>query len=49
MAGKAAKSGKLRVLLVDDHPVVRQGLRTMLVQAGDIDVAWPRLPTLRLP
>jgi DNA-binding NarL/FixJ family response regulator len=30
---------KVRVLLVDDHPVVRQGLRTMLVEAGDIDVA----------
>ena len=29
---------KLRVLLVDDHPVVRQGLRTMLLEAGDIDV-----------
>lgn len=29
---------KLRVLLVDDHPVVRQGLRTMLLEAGDIEV-----------
>ncbi|NMM06398.1 response regulator transcription factor [Polaromonas sp.] len=29
---------KLRVLLVDDHPVVRQGLRTILLEAGDIDV-----------
>ena len=28
----------LHVLLVDDHPMVRQGLRTMLVEAGDIDV-----------
>jgi DNA-binding NarL/FixJ family response regulator len=29
---------KLRVLLVDDHPVVRRGVRTMLMEAGDIDV-----------
>lgn len=29
---------KLRVLLVDDHPVVRQGLRTMLLEAGDLEV-----------
>ena len=29
----------LRVLLVDDHPVVRAGLRAMLTDAGDIDVA----------
>lgn len=28
----------LRVLLVDDHPVVRAGLRTMLTEAGDITV-----------
>lgn len=29
---------KLRVLLVDDHPMVRKGLRTMLQEAGDIEV-----------
>lgn len=29
---------KLRVLVVDDHPMVLQGLRTMLHEAGDIDV-----------
>lgn len=28
----------LRVLLVDDHPVVRAGLRAMLTEAGDIEV-----------
>lgn len=29
---------KIKVLLVDDHPVVREGLRTMLATAKDIDV-----------
>jgi DNA-binding NarL/FixJ family response regulator len=38
VATSAAANCKLRVLLVDDHPVVRQGLRTLLVEAGDIDV-----------
>jgi DNA-binding NarL/FixJ family response regulator len=28
----------IRVLLVDDHPIVRQGLRGMLATASDIDV-----------
>jgi DNA-binding NarL/FixJ family response regulator len=31
-------SNKLRVLVVDDHPMVLQGLRTMLLETGDIDV-----------
>ena len=29
---------KLRLLVVDDHPMVLRGLRTMLLEAGDIDV-----------
>lgn len=29
---------KIKVLLADDHPVVREGLRTMLATAKDIDV-----------
>ncbi|MEO5659905.1 MAG: response regulator transcription factor [Polaromonas sp.] len=31
-------STKLRLLIVDDHPMVRQGLRTMLTKTGNIDV-----------
>jgi DNA-binding NarL/FixJ family response regulator len=31
-------SRTLRVLVVDDHPMVLQGLRTMLLETGDIDV-----------
>ncbi len=30
---------KIRVLLIDDHPVVRKGMRDMLEKAGDIEVA----------
>src|SRR5215469_18171568 len=29
---------KIRVLLADDHTVVRQGLRALLVAEGDIDI-----------
>lgn len=29
---------KIRVLLADDHPVVRAGIRTLLQSAADIDV-----------
>jgi DNA-binding NarL/FixJ family response regulator len=28
----------IRVVIVDDHPVVRDGLRGMLASAGDVDV-----------
>jgi DNA-binding NarL/FixJ family response regulator len=38
MTNTATANYKLRVLLVDDHPVVRRGVRTMLLEAGDIDV-----------
>jgi DNA-binding NarL/FixJ family response regulator len=33
-----AATRTLRLLIVDDHPMVLQGLRTMLLEAGDIDV-----------
>jgi DNA-binding NarL/FixJ family response regulator len=33
-----AATRTLRLLIVDDHPMVLQGLRTMLRDAGDIDV-----------
>ena len=29
---------KIRVILADDHTVVRQGLRALLVAEGDIDI-----------
>ena len=32
-------SGRVRVLIADDHPVVRQGLRGMLAGEADIEVA----------
>ena len=47
---------KIRVYLLDDHEVVRQGLRTLLESAGDIEVvgetgsavdATNRIPALR--
>ena len=34
----AGPSGTIRVLIVDDHPVVRDGLRGMLDGQPDIDV-----------
>lgn len=38
MERNADRPRNLRVLLVDDHPMVLQGLHTMLQEAGDIDV-----------
>lgn len=31
-------SEQIRVLLIDDHPIVRSGIRMLLEQAGDIEV-----------
>jgi DNA-binding NarL/FixJ family response regulator len=36
--GAGASGSKKRVLLVDDHPVVRQGLAALIDQQGDIEV-----------
>ena len=50
------ESGKIRVYLLDDHEIVRQGIRTFLEAAGDIEVigesgsavdASSRIPALR--
>src|SRR4051794_24957937 len=49
-------NAKIRVFLLDDHEVVRQGLKTFMEQSGDIDVvgesssaseATARIPALR--
>ena len=37
--GWNARPGPVRVLLVDDHPVVREGVRAMLAPDPDIEVA----------
>src|SRR6476620_9001190 len=37
-AGEPPKSGKITVMIVDDHAVVRQGLRSFLELQDDIDV-----------
>ncbi|MCW2856875.1 MAG: response regulator receiver [Marmoricola sp.] len=51
-----AESEKIRVYLLDDHEIVRQGIRTFLEAAGDIEVvgesgsavdAANRIPALR--
>jgi DNA-binding NarL/FixJ family response regulator len=36
--GGQPESARIRVLIVDDHPAVRRGLRTFLELSGDIDV-----------
>jgi DNA-binding NarL/FixJ family response regulator len=38
MAASASKAGKFRILLVDDHPIVRQGLAEMIDQERDLQV-----------
>ena len=51
-----AKTDRIRVYLLDDHEVVRQGIRALLERSGDIDVvgesgsaedAVSRIPALR--
>ena len=39
MATVASRIGKHRILLVDDHPIVRQGLAEMIDQERDLQVA----------
>src|SRR4051794_11074785 len=52
----SASSGKIRVFLLDDHEIVRRGLRELLESEGDIEVvgesglaqeAARRIPALR--
>src|SRR3954453_15041895 len=38
MAATALKTAKFRILLVDDHPIVRQGLAEMINQERDLQV-----------
>ena len=38
MAASASKDKKFRILLVDDHPIVRQGLAEMIDQQKDLQV-----------
>src|SRR5687768_8146095 len=38
MAASASKDKKYRILLVDDHPIVRQGLAEMIDQERDLQV-----------
>ena len=35
---KPAAAKKLKVLLVDDHPLLRAGVRSLLISEGDLDV-----------
>lgn len=48
--GKGRSYGKIHVLLVDDHAMVRQGLRSLLESYPEIEVAGEALvlsiPTL---
>lgn len=37
-AAKAARKKKSRVLIVDDHPIVREGLQTLIDQESDLQV-----------
>src|SRR5205823_10090588 len=37
--GPLAMSDRIAVLIVDDHPVVRQGLRTLLELQDDLEIA----------
>ena len=39
-AGGISRRGRIRVLVVDDHAIVRQGLATMLRQSPDIEVVY---------
>src|SRR4051812_36431065 len=39
MAATALRSAKFRILLVDDHPIVRQGLAEMINQERDLQVS----------
>ncbi|MBG0821979.1 response regulator transcription factor [Planomonospora sp. ID91781] len=37
-SGRVADGGRVRLVIVDDHPVVRDGLRGMFVEQADLEV-----------
>ena len=38
----STESRRIRVLLADDHSIMREGLQTMLERSGEFEVVWGR-------
>ena len=39
MRGKKSEQAKKRILIVDDHPMMRDGLRQLIANESDLEVA----------